>query len=115
MVAVALVQGFYFLATGLWPLVHSQSFQKITGPKTDLWLVKTVGVLMAVIGAGLIAAGVAEQVLPPVILIGMAAALGLLVIDLAYTLRRIISPIYLLDAVVEAGLVAWWSLRLVTG
>jgi hypothetical protein len=115
MIAVALVQGLYFLAIGLWPLVHSQSFQKVTGPKTDLWLTKTVGVLMMVIGAGLIAAGIAEQVLPPVILIAMAAALGLLVLDLVYALRRIISPVYAVDALVEAGFLAWWIIRLIGG
>jgi hypothetical protein len=34
--------------TGLWPLVSIGTFQQVTGPKTDLWLVKTVGVLIAV-------------------------------------------------------------------
>jgi hypothetical protein len=115
MIAVALVQGFYFLALGLWPVVHSESFQKVTGPKTDLWLTKVVGVLTMAIGAGLIAAGIAEQVLPPVILTAMAAALGLLVLDLLYTLRRLISPVYAVDALVEAGFLAWWIIRLLGG
>jgi hypothetical protein len=32
---LAIAQGFYFLATGLWPFISAGSFQKVTGPKTD--------------------------------------------------------------------------------
>jgi len=35
--AIATKQGVYFLATGIWPLVHVQSFQAVTGRKTDNW------------------------------------------------------------------------------
>ena len=38
-----------YLATGLWPLFNIESFQQVTGPKTDLWLVRTVGVLVDLI------------------------------------------------------------------
>lgn len=55
--ALATGQGLYFLVTGIWPLVHIKSFQWVTGPKVDLWLVKTVGVLIAVMGAVLTLAG----------------------------------------------------------
>jgi hypothetical protein len=56
--SVALIQGTYFFMTGVWPLVSIDTFQRVTGPKVDLWLVNTVGVLVAVIGAALILAGV---------------------------------------------------------
>ena len=49
------IQGLYYLITGIWPLVHMESFLAVTGPKTDLWLVQTVGALIAVIGAMLLA------------------------------------------------------------
>jgi hypothetical protein len=32
-----------FITTGLWPLVRSKSFEAVTGPKLEGWLVKTVG------------------------------------------------------------------------
>ena len=50
LLTLCLVQGIYYTLTGVWPLVHVRSFLAVTGPKTDLWLVKTVGVLVAVIG-----------------------------------------------------------------
>ncbi len=28
-------QGVFYLATGIWPLVNIQSFEMVTGPKTD--------------------------------------------------------------------------------
>jgi hypothetical protein len=37
------LQALYYLATGLWPLVHLPSFEAVTGPKTDDWLVHMVG------------------------------------------------------------------------
>jgi hypothetical protein len=41
----ALLQGGYFLFTGIWPLVSRRTFEAVTGPKKDFWLAQTVGVL----------------------------------------------------------------------
>src|SRR5438270_11614006 len=46
MTVLYLVQGVYYLLTGVWPLVSIDTFQMVTGPKTDLWLVQTVGALI---------------------------------------------------------------------
>lgn len=54
---VCLTQGIYFMLAGVWPLVNIHSFEVITGPKVDVWLVKTVGLLVAVIGAVLLLSG----------------------------------------------------------
>lgn len=53
---LALGQGPYYFATGVWPLVSMRTFEAVPGPKTDRWLVKTVGVLDAAVEAALIAA-----------------------------------------------------------
>jgi cation transport ATPase len=103
---LARVQGWYFVLTGVWALVHIQSFLLVTGPKTDLWLVKTVGVLVAVIGAALLLAARQRRIDPPIVLLAAGSALGLAGIDLVYALGGRISPIYLLDAVAELGLAA---------
>ncbi|MFH5804425.1 hypothetical protein ACG2DA_10255, partial [Alienimonas sp. DA493] len=47
-------QGLYYVATGVWPLVHIRSFEFVTGPKTDDWLVQTVGALVLAIGGTLL-------------------------------------------------------------
>ena len=113
MVGIAFVQGCYFLIMGIWPLLHIESFQKVTGRKTDLWLVRTVGVLVLVIGLGLIVGGITRRFEPALILIAMASAVGLTGIDLVYAFKRVISPVYLLDALVEIGLLVWWTMGLI--
>jgi hypothetical protein len=103
------LQGFYFFVTGVWPILSIRTFEAVTGPKTDRWLVKTVGVLIAVIGAVLIAAGLREAVTAEVALLAVGAALGLTGIDVWYVARRVIGPIYLLDAAAEVVLVGLWA------
>ena len=105
---VILIQGLYFFVTGVWPLVSIGTFQKVTGPKTDLWLVKTVGVIVAIIGAALALASLRGDRAPSIILLGMGSAVGLAAIDVIYVSKRVISPIYLLDALVELILMGWW-------
>ena len=45
-------QGGYYLIMGAWPLVSLETFEMVTGPKTDHWLVQTVGALVAFGGTG---------------------------------------------------------------
>lgn len=35
-----------YVVSGVWLIVHSHSFERVTGPKADRWLVKTVGGLL---------------------------------------------------------------------
>jgi hypothetical protein len=99
-------QGAYFAATGIWSIVDAESFQKVTGPKTDVWLVKTVGVLVTCIGGVLMAAARRRRVTPEISALAISSAVGLTVVDVVYTLKKRISPIYLLDAAAEVGFVA---------
>jgi hypothetical protein len=79
-------QGIYFLIMGLWPILDIQSFLWITGPKSDLWLVRTLGLLIAAVGFALVRA----------------------VSDLFYVALGSISRIYLWDAGIQIGLVLMW-------
>jgi hypothetical protein len=105
---LAAIQGVYFLGTGLWPLVHIESFLAVTGPKTDLWLVYTVGVLVAVIGMALCVAAYRDQVNGPVIVLAIGSAAGLAAIDVTFVRRGVISRIYLADAALESLLILLW-------
>ncbi|MEN9936885.1 MAG: hypothetical protein RLZZ387_3464 [Chloroflexota bacterium] len=107
--AVAVAQGIFYFVTGVWPLVHMRSFEAVTGPKTDRWLVKTAGVLITVVGAVVALAGARRRVTPEVRLLAVGSALGLTSIDVVYVARRRITPVYLLDAVAELALVGWWA------
>jgi hypothetical protein len=107
---LAIVQSAYFVITGVWPIVHLRSFYAVTGPKVDHWLVKTVGVLVTVVG---IALGIAalrrgDEIPAEIVFLaaGSAAALG--AVDVIYVAKRVIPRIYLADAVAEAIIVAAW-------
>ncbi|NOK31960.1 hypothetical protein D7W79_39155 [Corallococcus exercitus] len=106
------VQGAYFLLTGLWPLLHLRSFSRVTGPKPEGWLVKTVGGLVSAIGVTLLSARRHGRVTPELRQLAITSALSLLIIDVYYAGKRRLSPVYLGDAVLEAALVAaQWRAR----
>jgi hypothetical protein len=105
---LAIVQGAYFLGTGVWPLVHMRSFEAVTGPKVDKWLVRTVGVLVSMIGATLLSVGFGRAVTGNIVTLAAGSAAGLAAIDARYGTPGRISRIYLADAVIEASFVAAW-------
>ncbi|HEX8520652.1 MAG TPA: hypothetical protein VF669_00265 [Tepidisphaeraceae bacterium] len=107
---IAFIQSAYFVLTGVWPLLHMPSFLAVTGPKHDLWLVKTVGVLITVIGVA-IGIGAYETNFPLAMkFLAVGSAVALAGVDINYVLRKVIPPIYLLDAAAEAVLIAAWIL-----
>jgi hypothetical protein len=106
---VAVVQGAWFAATGIWPFLSMETFEDVTGPKEDRWLVKTVGGLVAVIGGALVSAGLRRRVTPEMVAVGAGTAAVLAGIDVVYTARRRIPPVYLGDAAAEALLIAGWA------
>jgi hypothetical protein len=101
-----LAQGIYFLATGLWPLLDRQSFERVTGAKRDFWLAQTVGVLVTCIGGTLVLAERLDRVSRELRLLAGASAGGLAAVDLVFALRGRISKVYLVDAAIETPFLA---------
>jgi len=106
---LAVAQGVFYVGTGVWPIVHLRSFEAVTGPKPEGWLVKTVGALITVVGGALLVAGLRRRVGPELKLLAAGSAASLAAVDVIYSPQRI-SPVYLLDALVEGVLVAGWCL-----
>jgi ribonuclease P protein component len=99
----------FFIGTGIWPLLHRTSFERVTGAKRDFWLAQTVGVAVASIGAGLAQAAAAQSRVPREMrTVAMTSAAGLAALDVVFVARRRISPVYLADAAAEAALVVGW-------
>jgi hypothetical protein len=88
-------QGLYFLVTGVWPIVHMHNFEAVTGPKTNDWLVKTVGVLVAAVGATLCSGAASRMISDEIALLAVTSAAGLAAIDVLYSTRGTISGLYL--------------------
>lgn len=105
------VQSLYFVMTGIWPLIGLKSFMRITGPKTDTWLVRCVGALVTVIGTVIGVAGSQRQLDPSVVTLAVGASASLAAIDVVYSVSGRISKVYLLDAGINTLFVAAWTRR----
>src|SRR5687768_6580916 len=109
------LQAAYYVITGLWPLISLRTFEAVTGPKVDDWLVHMVGLLAAAIGVTLWV-GARERRLPgALVLLAVLSTASFAAIDLRYALSGRISRIYLLDAAAEGvlilALLAAWGAR----
>jgi hypothetical protein len=101
------VQAFYYVLTGLWPLLHFASFELVTGPKTDDWLVRMVALLVVLIGVTLAVAVLRNAVWTlEITVLAAGATIAFFAIDTWYAFIGRISPIYLADAALEAILLA---------
>jgi hypothetical protein len=103
---VLLVQGGYYVATGVLPFVSRRLFESITGPKREWWLVQTVGGLVTVIGGALVSAALRRDTSHELIGVAMGSAATLAAIDVVYVAKGAIAPTYLIDAGAEVGLLA---------
>lgn len=116
--ALAVGQGIFYIFSGLWPIVHYRSFEKVTGPKTDDWLVKTTGGLIAMAGLSILRAGLRSDLNQDLnessnapheaAIVGAGHALILGTSAGYYSLIGRISKVYLFDAVTEYALVGAW-------
>ena len=103
------VQGSYTLITALWAIIDIGSFMRVTGPKTDIWLVKTVSVVLAAIGITLIVSAVEKKGFNlRVGILDMTTALGVVIIDFYYSGNDVISMVYAIDGAVEVVFFVIW-------
>jgi hypothetical protein len=103
---VLLVQGGYYVATGVLPFVSRRLFASLTGPKQEWWLVNTVGAIVTVIGATFAAVALRREPPPEVMLGAAGTAAAFAAIDTVYVAQGQIAPTYLVDAGTELGLIA---------
>jgi hypothetical protein len=115
--ALCWFQGSYYFATGVWPILHVRSFKWVTGEKTDNlptgleadhWLLMTVSALIVAIAITILAAAWRRARVIEIGVLAVSAAIGLTTIDIVYTIRGVILPIYLLDAAIEIPLIVCW-------
>lgn len=109
------VQGAYFAVTGAWALLHVGSFMRVTGARTDVWLVKTVAALVLVIGLALLAGAWRGRVGPDLLFLAVGSATALALVDVVYVADGTIARVFLLDALVEGLLVGAWLIVTTAG
>lgn len=105
---IFLIQAFYYFFSSLWPLIHMQSFEKITGQKTDKWLVYTVALLLLCSSMVFFYSSSRSESnnFNETLILSVSNCIALITIDVAFVVKKIIRKIYLADAVLEIGLLA---------
>jgi hypothetical protein len=103
---IAGFQSAYLVVTGLWPLLHRRSFEAITGPKTDFWLVRTVGGLALASGAALGVSVIRGRSQPEIQVLAAAQALVFVTADLFAAKSQ--SVVYLGDVALQAACLPSW-------
>jgi hypothetical protein len=94
--------GLYYALTAIWPLIDMNSFELITGKKTDHWLVKTVSIMILGSAIVFLISGWQNEGSTEVIkLLATMNTVGLFLIDIIYVTKKRIRRVYLVDAVIE--------------
>ena len=101
-------QAAYYLLTGLWPVLHLPSFLMLTGRKRDYWLVRSTGLVIAAVGAGLAVASLTPRRARAMRPLGVIFPAALGAADVAYAWPATRSRAYLANAVVGAAFIAAW-------
>jgi hypothetical protein len=101
---IVFIQSIYYLVTGIWPLVSMRTFEAVTGPKTDDWLVQTVGVLAAVIGVALFVGSRRPTPNRETLTLSVLSASGFIAVDVVFVALGTIHPIYLADVAVQVAI-----------
>lgn len=78
-----------------------KSFERITGEKSDKWLVRTVSLMIVCSGVIFITYNTSKEALT----LAIMNATALMMIDLIYVTKKVISKVYLLDAAVELAFI----------
>ena len=105
---IPLIQGLFYLLTAVWPLIHLESFLWVTGDKTDLWLVKTVAVLLIPYSFLFLWFACNDIQIQIVHMVAVACCVLLAFIEIYYYANGTIKWVYLADAVLELVFACWW-------
>lgn len=106
---IPLLQTLYYTITAVWPLLHIHSFVWVTGGKTDIWLVKTVSVLLLPYCFLLLYLTVNQKRNFIIVISVMICCLGLAVVEAYYYFRGVIKWVYLADAVIQLAFLGYWT------
>jgi hypothetical protein len=105
---VPLVQGAFYLASGLWPILHSRSFERATGPRHDRLLVKTLGAAVTVLGASLLLAAFRRPGKRTLVPLGPGTQVAMAAADTLYARKGRIRPTQVIDTIAELVMLASW-------
>jgi hypothetical protein len=106
--SLLITQTIYFFLTGLWPLIHIESFIDVSGHKADLWLAKTVGALVLCISISFAYTLYKKEYSTNMLLLAITSAITFSCIDFYYFIKNVIPLFYVLDGSFELFFAFLW-------
>jgi len=103
-------QGAYYLIGGMWPLLHMQSFEAVTGPKDDSWLVRSVAGILVVVGAILVHDAARGDVAKSVRFLAAGVSAVLAIVALFSSLAGFISWLFFFDGLAHMAFALAWAM-----
>ncbi len=100
---VMIAQGIYYVASGLWPLVHFASFADRVAVQINPFQAQTFGAVLVVLGASLIEAARREPPGPYPTLLGAAVAAAIALTGLWWLPRLGTASVLWIDLVLEVA------------
>jgi energy-converting hydrogenase Eha subunit E len=108
-ILLAMAQGAYDMVGGLWPLIHMPSFEAVTGPKEDDWLVRSVAGILLVMGAVLMFDAFRHHVSHSVRIMAGGISAVLAIVALVSSLAGFISLLYFIDGIIHLSFALAWA------
>lgn len=108
------IQCIYTFITAVWPLIDIESFMLVTGYKTDLWLVKTVGAILVSVSLCMATHLFIRTDHIPVVVLAITSSIAFICIDFYYALNDTISDIYMADGALQILFLTGWIGVIVT-
>ena len=102
-----IVQGIYYLLTGLWPLLRLNSLP-LTGSASPNWLPQPVHLLVLCTGVVLLKGSRDQNIKQGVKVLSIAAALALLLIDLYFPFSGTVSKLFIIDGILQFSCLVLW-------
>ena len=102
------IHGAYYLIGGAWPLISLETFEYVTGPKYDDWLVRSVALLLVVAGIILVTQpkGSIER---SAVKLAFGTSLALGCVAMITSAGVWISSVYFLDGTLHLLFAATWA------
>lgn len=101
-------QGVFYVATGLWPIIHLRSFERAVGVQPHPSYAKIMGGVAAGIGAALIVGSLESRPSKALRWLGIGSAIAFGLADLLFAARGRGRKVYLADAAAEGAALASW-------
>ncbi len=92
-----LAHGGYLCIGGLWPLIHMDSFEAVTGPKVDEFLVRSIALILLLTAAVLFSQLHGKELELSAVIMGMGISLILGSIAIISAALGYIRAVYFLD------------------